>query len=82
MRASEVQATDLLIARLQIFPVTAAVAKRAGSLKMMAARHGRTFGLDDMIVAATAWTHGLVLLTDNRKDFEWVKGLQLFRADF
>ena len=49
--------------------MTAAIARRAGSLKSLYARKGRTLTLADMIVAATALEHNLTLITDNRKDF-------------
>jgi predicted nucleic acid-binding protein len=51
------------------YPITGAVARRAGSLKSAWAQKGKTLSLADMIVAATALEHGLSLMTDNRKDF-------------
>jgi predicted nucleic acid-binding protein len=32
-------------------------------------KKGRTLGLVDLIIAATALAHNLVLMTDHRKDF-------------
>jgi hypothetical protein len=49
--------------------MTAAIARRAGSLKSAWAQKGKTLSLADMIVAATVLEHGLALMTDNRKDF-------------
>ena len=37
--------------------------------RMNGARKGRTLGVVDLIIAATALAHRLVLMTDNRKDF-------------
>jgi predicted nucleic acid-binding protein len=34
---------------------------------------GRTLGVADLIIAATALAHDLVLMTDNRKDFPMPK---------
>ena len=45
------------------------LARAAGLLKNEWARKGRTIGVVDMIIAATALAHNLVFMTDNRKDF-------------
>lgn len=78
MRAGEEAATEALVSNLECFPLTAAIARRAGSMKSERARKGQTFALADMIVAATALEHGAVLMTENRKDFRLVKGLELY----
>ena len=36
----------------------------------------------DMLIAATALKHGLVLFTRNMGDFEWINDLQVERADY
>ncbi len=36
---------------------------------MSGRKKGRTLGVVDLIIAATALAHKLVLMTDNRKDF-------------
>ena len=36
-------------------------------------------GLADAIIASTAITNDLVLMTDNQKDFEFIKELTLFK---
>jgi predicted nucleic acid-binding protein len=69
MRSSEAAATEAFLSNLQCYPVTAAIARKAGSLKSQWAQKGRTLTLADMIVAAVAPEHDLTLLTDNRKDF-------------
>jgi len=51
------------------FPVTYSIAERGGRLRNDWARKGRTLGLADMVVAATALEHNLALVTANRKDF-------------
>lgn len=53
----------------QILPVDVAVAREAGRLLDRARSRGRAFGLADMLIAATARVHGLIVLTRNRKDF-------------
>jgi predicted nucleic acid-binding protein len=62
---------------LEVYPLTAGIARAAGSLRYGWARRGRTLGLSDMVVAATAREYGLTLMTDNRKDFP-MEDLKLF----
>jgi len=69
MRLSEAARTEALLIGLDCYPMTGAIARRAGVLKRTWAQKGRTLSLADMIVAATALEHGLSLMTDNRKDF-------------
>jgi predicted nucleic acid-binding protein len=69
MRVGEEARTEAFLSSLDCYPITAAIARRAGSLKSAWAQKGKTLSLADMIVAATALEHGLALMTDNRKDF-------------
>jgi predicted nucleic acid-binding protein len=78
MRAGEEADTAALLSGLVCYPITLEIAERAGRLKQDAARRGRTFALDDMLLAATAVEYDLTLWTDNKKDFA-VPGVQLFQ---
>jgi predicted nucleic acid-binding protein len=69
MRPEEKSKTETFLSSLHCYPITGAIARRAGSLKSAWARKGKTLSLADMIVAATAIEHGLSLMTDNRKGF-------------
>ncbi len=69
MRPSEEARTKMFLDGLECYPVTAAIARRAGKLKWEWSRKGRTLALDDMLIAAAALEHGLTLMTDNRTDF-------------
>ncbi len=69
MRRGEETRTEAFLSSLDCYPLTGAIARRAGSLKSAWAQKGRTLSLVDMMVAATALEHGLSLMTDNRKDF-------------
>ncbi|SNT09490.1 hypothetical protein SAMN05421770_104138 [Granulicella rosea] len=60
---------ETLFADLNVSDLTPGIAVRAGRLQYAWARKGRTLGLPDMIVAATALEYDLTLMTDNRKDF-------------
>lgn len=78
MRPGEEERTEALLANLEIVPMTADTARRAGKLRREWARKGQTFSLPDMIVAATAIEQGAVLMTDNRKHFRHIPGLELY----
>jgi predicted nucleic acid-binding protein len=69
MKPGEEDTTREFLAGFECLPVTQTIAEQAGILKYTWARRGRTFGVVDMMVAATALEYGLVLATDNRKDF-------------
>lgn len=74
----------------RILPVTRDIYKQAHwlleqyCLKLTPpTRRGRMEALIcDMLIAATALRHGLVLFTQNLKDFEWIGGLSVEKADY
>ena len=69
MRPMEEAMTKMFLDGLECYPITAAIARRAGRLKWEWSRKGRTLALDDMLIAAAALEHGMTLMTDNRMDF-------------
>jgi predicted nucleic acid-binding protein len=69
MRPNEAHATNIFLATLVCYPITAEIAYRAGSLKQKWAQKGQTLTLADMMIASVALDHRLTLMTDNRKDF-------------
>ena len=69
MRPAEETRTEMFLDGLECYPMTAAIARRAGKLKREWSQKGRTLALDDMLIAAAALEHGLTLMTDNRMDF-------------
>jgi predicted nucleic acid-binding protein len=77
MRPVEEARTKMFLDGLEYYPVTAAIARRAGRLKWEWSRKGRTLSLDDMLIAAAALEHGLTLMTDNRMDFP-MRQLELY----
>ena len=77
MRRGEEARTKKFLDGLECYPITAATARRAGRLKWEWSRKRRTLALDDMLIAATALEHGLVLMTDNRMDFP-IRNLDLY----
>ena len=79
MREGEERRTEFLLARLPCHAITLAIARRAGELKRLHARKGQTIALPDTIIAATALEHGLLLMTENTKDFPFAD-LQFYPA--
>jgi predicted nucleic acid-binding protein len=77
LRPGEELATRAFLAGLDLFPVSTAIAERAGQLKASFMRAGQTRSITDMMVAATAMERGFPLATDNRRDFQ-IDGLALF----
>jgi predicted nucleic acid-binding protein len=69
MRLGEEARTEAFLCSLECYPINGAIARRAGALKSVWARKGRTLSLADMMIAATALEHSLALMTDSRKDF-------------
>jgi predicted nucleic acid-binding protein len=78
---SALQALHDFVDGKDLLPVTAAIAARFGILRGHLPRHLRQqIGDMDLMIAATALTHDLTLLTRNRRDFENIPDLELHHA--
>ncbi len=53
------------------------ICKRFGQLRGSMRKRGQTIGDFDLLIAATALRHNLTLLTNNRKHFEVIAGLEI-----
>jgi tRNA(fMet)-specific endonuclease VapC len=69
VRATEMALTEQFLNGMEHYQLDSRLARDAGLLKNEWAKVGRTLGVVDLIIAATALAHNLVLMTDNRKDF-------------
>jgi len=69
MRPPESQRTQAFLDRLDHYDVDRELARYAGLLKNEWAKRGRALAATDVLIAATAIAHRLILMTDNRKDF-------------
>ncbi len=76
LRTGEEADTQRLMALLDCIPVSYEIAKLAGDIKVARSRVGRTHGIVDLMIAATALELGYLIATDNRRDFE-IPGLEL-----
>jgi predicted nucleic acid-binding protein len=71
MRPWEEPRTVALLSQFKEYSVTPAIGKRAGLMRRDAAAQGETRSLPDSLIAATAFEHGLVVVTMNAKDFRY-----------
>ena len=69
LRPHESVATQAFLDGLEHFTVDRDLARLAGLLKNEWSKRGRTLSSPDVLIAATALAHRLVLMTDHRKDF-------------
>lgn len=61
---------NFLTTSCHIIPVTPEIAQRAGELRGRLRRQGSTRSQADLLIAATAQLHQLILVTRNTRDFE------------
>ena len=69
MKDKEKEKTDKFIESLYYFGVTKEIAILAGKLKQKYVKKGTTLATTDVIIAATAITYGLILITKNVKHY-------------
>ncbi len=67
----------LLRERLRVLPVDSGVARHFASLKAWARANGRSPSDFDLLIAATARTHGLTLATLNMRHFQGFQSLRV-----
>lgn len=66
-----------LTARLEVLPFDAAAATHFGQLRAELYNVGKPIGPYDMMIAGHARSLGLILVTNNTKEFERVPGLRV-----
>jgi tRNA(fMet)-specific endonuclease VapC len=80
MRPHERVPTERLLAEFYHYEITSPLAQHAGILKNEWSAKGRTLTLADMLIAATAIQHELILVTSNTKDFP-MREIRLHRPE-
>lgn len=63
--------------RVAVVAFESPAARIAGSVRHKLQKQGQLIGAYDVLVAAIALTHGLVLVTNNTREFSRVEGLKL-----
>lgn len=76
-REANLRVVEGMAARLAVLPFDASAAMHFGQLRAELASAGRTIGPYAMMIAAHARSCGLVLVTNNLREFERVAGLRL-----
>ncbi len=66
---------ETLLARINVLPFTHRDAQVAGSLRADLKKIGTPIGPFDSLIAGQAISHGLILITQNRKEFERIPAL-------
>jgi len=69
LRADEETDTEKFLESLRYYPITWSAARLAGFLKRDYSKKGKTLSVPDTIIAAVAIENGLLLITDNVKDY-------------
>ena len=77
MQPDERYATNKLLSCFITYDMNRELADRAGDLIRESQDRHVALGVPDAIIAATALTHGLALVTLNQADFEGIPGLSL-----
>ena len=70
------QAIDDFISGIKVLETDAAIAAVFGDLKAQLRKQGLLIEDFDLVIAATAQTYGLTLVTNNAKHFERIAGLK------
>ena len=76
-RSQNLEAVKQFTTRLEVLPFSAKAAAHFGQMRTELQRMGLPCGSYDMLIAAHARSEGLVLITNNSREFERVPGLRL-----
>ncbi len=71
------EALDTFLLGVDVLGLDEEICKRFGQLRGSMRKRGQTIGDFDLLIAATALRHRLTLLTNNRKHFEGIAGLEI-----
>lgn len=65
------------LSRLEVLPYTEKTASHFGNIKAMLSKQGTLIGENDLHIAAHARSEGVVLVSNNLREFDRVEGLRL-----
>lgn len=66
------------LSKLSVLVVDTNVAEKFANIRAKLRKRGELIENMDIFIAATALIHNLALITNNKKDFERIKGLKLY----
>ncbi len=69
--------SETVLSRVEVLPLGEEEARDAGDLLATLEKRGMTIGLEDVLIGATARTHGLTLATRNVRHFDRIDGLKV-----
>jgi tRNA(fMet)-specific endonuclease VapC len=76
-RLENLQAIEHFTARLEMLPFAPKAATHYGQLRAELERLGKPIGPHDMLIAAHARAEGLIVVTNNAREFRRVAGLRV-----
>ena len=76
-RAQNLQAVEEFVARLEALPFSVEAAAHYGQVRAELERAGQLAGLHDMLIGAHARSAGLIVVTNNLREFERIPGLRI-----
>ena len=68
------------LSKLSMLAVDANIAEKFAGVRAILRKKGELIENMDIFIAATAMSHDLVLVTNNKRDFERIKGLKLYEG--
>jgi tRNA(fMet)-specific endonuclease VapC len=71
------RAVEQFVARLETLPFSAAAAAHYGQVRAELERAGQPAGPHDMLIGAHARSAGLIVVTNNLREFERIRGLRV-----
>ena len=74
--AENLKVIDDFTSRLEVLPYTLKATQHYGSIRAALEKSGETIGVNDLHIAAHARSEGLVLVTNNLREFERVPALE------
>jgi predicted nucleic acid-binding protein len=74
-REKRVGRTNEILSIVEVIPVDISISRRFAEIRAGLRRDGKIFGDLDILIAATALEHDLLLVTSNIRHFERVSGL-------
>ena len=71
------QKVENLLATIPVLPLETPADAEYGNIRAELEVAGKTIGMNDLLIAAQAYTLGLILVTDNLKEFSRINGLMV-----